>query len=94
MHVDAVASLLMGHEPELLPYLVVAGERGLGETNPARISSYRLPDLEPLSVGQLREMVVPLPVLLHRDGKVKTQFTREALKGPGFRVQAGAASCV
>ena len=42
VHVDAIASLLMGHDPHVIPYLVVARERGLGESDPTRI-----PDLPP-----------------------------------------------
>ncbi len=67
VHVDAIASLLMGHDPQVIPYLVVARERGLGESDPTRIPVFRLPERTPLTVEELQEMAVPLPVFLHGD---------------------------
>lgn len=79
VHVDAVTSLLMGHDPQLIPYLVVAHERGLGENDPARIATYRMPERTPLSVEELKALAKPLPVILHGDPNLKLQFTREGL---------------
>lgn len=76
VHVDAVASFLMGHDPTVIPYLVVAQERGLGESDPARIPTFQLPDLAPLTMEDLQEMAVPLPVYLHGDAGRPLLFGR------------------
>lgn len=44
VHVDAVATYLMGHNPQRVNYLMLAHERGLGEINPERIDVYLFQD--------------------------------------------------
>ena len=44
VHVDAVTSYLMGHNPTRINYLRIAHERGFGENDPARIETYLLHD--------------------------------------------------
>jgi len=44
VHVDAVTTYLMGHNPERINYLLIARERGLGKINPAEIDVYIFDD--------------------------------------------------
>jgi len=44
VHVDAIATYLMGHNPQRINYLMLAHERGLGEIDPAKIDVYLLED--------------------------------------------------
>lgn len=44
VHVDAVATYLMGHNPQRVNYLMLAQERGLGEIDPKKIDVYLLQD--------------------------------------------------
>lgn len=64
VHVDAVASYLIGHDPRYVPALVVAYDRGLGENNIDRIEILALPDERPLGRQDLDRLRVPLPVYL------------------------------
>ncbi|MBM3236593.1 DUF362 domain-containing protein [Candidatus Poribacteria bacterium] len=40
VHVDAITTYLMGHNPERVNYLMIAQERGLGKINPHEIDVY------------------------------------------------------
>ena len=40
VHVDAITTYLMGHNPERVNYLMIAKERGLGKINPREIDVY------------------------------------------------------
>lgn len=44
VHVDAIATYLMGHNPQRINYLMLAHERGLGQINPQKIDVYLLQD--------------------------------------------------
>jgi len=44
VHVDAIATYLMGHNPQRINYLMLAHERGLGEIDPEKIDVYLLQD--------------------------------------------------
>lgn len=44
VHVDAIATYLMGHNPQRVPYLMLAHERDLGEIDPKKIDAYLLQD--------------------------------------------------
>ena len=44
VHVDAITTYLMGHNPERINYLLIARERGLGKINPAEIDVYIFDD--------------------------------------------------
>ncbi len=51
MEVDAVGTYVMGHDPLEMPYLRIAGERGMGENDVRKIDIYRIRengDIEPL----------------------------------------------
>jgi len=64
VHVDAVASYLMGHDPRYVPALVICHDRGLGENEIHKIPVFSLPHFQPLQVKDLDRLVVPLPVFL------------------------------
>lgn len=44
VHVDAIATYLMGHNPQNINYLMLAHERGLGEIDQEKIDVYLLQD--------------------------------------------------
>jgi len=44
VHVDAIATYLMGHDPRRVNYLMLAHERGLGECAPQKIDVFLLED--------------------------------------------------
>ena len=44
VHVDAIATYLMGHNPRRINYLMLAHERGLGEIDPDKMDVYLLQD--------------------------------------------------
>ena len=89
VHVDAVASFLAGHDPRCLPFLVVANERGLGEKNIERIETYEMATKRPLTIGQLRDLVVPLPVYLHGDASRDVFFNESYFKKHNIPFQGG-----
>lgn len=77
VHVDAVASFLMGHDPRYVPFLVIANERGLGENDMNKIEIFSLPDMKLMSIEELARIVVPLPVYLHRDTTNQVLFNEK-----------------
>ena len=54
--VDAVGSYIMGHDPQEVPYLRVARERGLGENDLSKIDIYWIRDNEIVPVRNLSEI--------------------------------------
>jgi len=54
--VDSVASWLMGHDPREVPYLRIAGERGLGNNDIAKIPIYMLDGNGPRPVKDYRTL--------------------------------------
>ncbi len=63
VHVDAVATYLMGLNPQATPYLQFARARGLGTIDPAEIEVVDLASGMPLSGAALAELRPPAPLM-------------------------------
>jgi len=63
--VDKVAAWIMGHDSKYIPWLVVGEDRGFGSRDIHDTEIYLLPDNRRVSPEELRQFVVPLPVILH-----------------------------
>lgn len=71
VHVDAVATYLMGLDPETTPYLRFAARRGLGSNRLDEIEVVNLADggtMDPQALAQIRSGTVLMPIARYADG--------------------------
>ena len=71
VHVDAVATYLMGLDPETTPYLRFAALRGLGSNRVDEIEVVDLADgatMNPQALAQVRSGTVLMPIARYADG--------------------------